>query len=54
VEKSLSKFKSKVPTLVHAKRHSLFPSRSEMAFFVIDLSISEFVADWKKLPSPVV
>jgi|GEM_PF-1961826 hypothetical protein len=24
-----------------------FPSRSEMAFFVIDLGISNFVADWK-------
>ena len=25
-----------------------FPSRSEMAFFIIDLGISDFVADWKK------
>ena len=24
-----------------------FPSRSEMAFFVMDLGISNFVADWK-------
>jgi len=24
-----------------------FPSRSEMAFFVIDLGISNFIADWR-------